>query len=47
LGVGPGQFPVAERCFAETLSHPIYPDLSDTDVDRIVERIRAHRGGAR
>jgi dTDP-4-amino-4,6-dideoxygalactose transaminase len=47
LGVGPGQFPVAERCFAETLSLPIYPDLSDTDVDRIVERIRAHRGGAR
>ena len=47
LGVRPGQFPVAERCFAETLSLPIYPDLSDSDVDRIVDRIRAHRGGAR
>ena len=47
LGVKPGQFPVAERCFAETLSLPIYPDLSDSDVDRVVERIRAHRGGAR
>ncbi|HXF58289.1 MAG TPA: DegT/DnrJ/EryC1/StrS aminotransferase family protein [Candidatus Saccharimonadales bacterium] len=47
LGVKPGQFPEAERCFAETLSLPIYPDLSDAQVDRIVERIRAHRGGAR
>jgi dTDP-4-amino-4,6-dideoxygalactose transaminase len=47
LGVKPGQFPVAERCFADTLSLPIYPDLSDADVDRVIERIRAHRGGAR
>jgi dTDP-4-amino-4,6-dideoxygalactose transaminase len=47
LGVRPGEFPLAERCFAETLSLPIYPDLSVADVDRIVERIRAHRGGAR
>jgi len=47
LGVRPGQFPVAEGSFAETLSLPIYPDLSDSEVDRIVERIRAHRGGAR
>jgi len=47
LGVKPGAFPVAERCFAETLSLPIYPDLSDSDVDRVIERIRSHRGGAR
>ncbi len=44
LGVGPGSFPVAEKCFQETLSLPIYPDLTDADVDRVVERIRAHLG---
>jgi perosamine synthetase len=47
IGVRPGQFPAAERCFEETLSLPIYPDLSDSDADRIVDRIRAHLGGAR
>ncbi|HZI89745.1 MAG TPA: DegT/DnrJ/EryC1/StrS aminotransferase family protein [Candidatus Polarisedimenticolia bacterium] len=47
LGVRAGQFPAAEKIFAETLSLPIYPDLTDADVDRVVERIRAHRGGAR
>ena len=44
LGVGAGQFPASERCFEETLSLPIYPDLSDSDVDRVSERIRAHLG---
>lgn len=46
LGVGAGQFPASERCFEETLSLPIYPDLSDSDVDRVSERIRAHLGGS-
>jgi len=45
LGVKPGQCPNAERCFDETLSIPIYPDLSDPDVDRIAERIRHHLTG--
>lgn len=45
LGVRAGQFPVAERCFMETLSLPIYPDLADEDVDWIVDRIRAHLMG--
>jgi len=31
LGVRPGQFPAAERCFEETLSLPIYPDLTDAE----------------
>jgi dTDP-4-amino-4,6-dideoxygalactose transaminase len=42
LGVREGQFPVAERCFKETLSLPIYPDLTDSDVDRVTERLRHH-----
>jgi dTDP-4-amino-4,6-dideoxygalactose transaminase len=40
LGVRAGQFPAAERCFRETLSLPIFPDLADPDVDWITERIR-------
>src|SRR6267143_5500974 len=35
LGVRPGQFPAAERCFEETLSLPIYPDLTDAEADRV------------
>ena len=42
LGVRPGQFPKAERCFQETLSLPIFPDLTDSDVAWITERIRHH-----
>ena len=47
LGVRAGQFPAAERCFEETLSLPIYPDLADSEVDSVAERVRAHLGGAR
>ena len=45
LGVRAGQFPVAERCFEETLSLPIYPDLTDADVDRVAGRIVTHLMG--
>jgi perosamine synthetase len=42
LGLRAGMYPNAERCYAEALSLPIYPDLSDADVDRVIERIRTH-----
>jgi dTDP-4-amino-4,6-dideoxygalactose transaminase len=42
LGVREGDCPVAEACYAATLSLPIYPDLSDADADRVAERVRAH-----
>jgi len=45
LGVRPGRFPNAERCFEETLSLPIYPDLADADVDRVAQRVRFHLTG--
>jgi perosamine synthetase len=45
LGVQPGAYPQAERCFEETLSLPIYPDLADADVDRVAHRIRTHLKG--
>ena len=37
-----GDFPVAESIFARIVSLPIYPDLSDAEVDRVcaaVERV--------
>ncbi len=39
LGHGAGSFPAAERCAAEILSLPIYPQLRDDEVRQIVERI--------
>ena len=40
LGLRAGMYPNAEACYAETLSLPIYPDLTDDDVDRVVEAVR-------
>ncbi|HET9253388.1 MAG TPA: DegT/DnrJ/EryC1/StrS family aminotransferase [Candidatus Eisenbacteria bacterium] len=44
LGVRAGQFPVAERVYDETLSLPIWPDMTDAQVDRVAERVRFHMG---
>ncbi|HKQ20363.1 MAG TPA: DegT/DnrJ/EryC1/StrS family aminotransferase, partial [Candidatus Eisenbacteria bacterium] len=46
LGVRDGDCPVAESCYATTLSLPIYPDLSDADVDRVADRVKAHMTGS-
>ena len=45
LGLRPGAYPNAETAYAKTLSLPIYPDLSDADVDRVAGRIRHHLTG--
>ncbi len=45
LGVRPGQFPAAEAAYARTLSLPIWPDMTDADVDRVAERVRTHVEG--
>ncbi|HEU4725645.1 MAG TPA: DegT/DnrJ/EryC1/StrS aminotransferase family protein [Candidatus Eisenbacteria bacterium] len=42
LGVKTGQFPEAEAVFAGTLSLPIWPDMSEADVSRVIERVRFH-----
>ncbi len=39
LGYGPGDFPVAERIGAQTLTLPLFPAMSDQDVDRVCEAI--------
>jgi dTDP-4-amino-4,6-dideoxygalactose transaminase len=40
LGYQRGMCPNAERFYAEELSLPLFPDLSDDDVDRVIELVR-------
>jgi len=39
LGYRRGMCPVAEAFYAEELSLPLYPDLTETDQDRVVESL--------
>lgn len=38
-GYKPGDFPHAEDAYSRCLSLPIYPDLSDEDVERVIEAV--------
>ncbi len=38
-GTGPGDFPDAEKYYAQALSLPMYPDLTDADCERVVEEL--------
>jgi dTDP-4-amino-4,6-dideoxygalactose transaminase len=40
LGHTQGQFPVAEKLAATCWSLPLYPELTETDVDRVVSALR-------
>lgn len=44
LGWKKGQFPVAETYSAQEISLPMYPDLADSDVDRVIELVRDFAG---
>lgn len=39
LGLGPGAFPVAERCAQEFVSLPIYPELSSQQISAVIESV--------
>lgn len=41
LGYGEGQFPVAEQASRELLALPLYPELTDAQVDQVVMTLRA------
>jgi UDP-4-amino-4,6-dideoxy-N-acetyl-beta-L-altrosamine transaminase len=48
FGTGPGLCPVAEAAYEHILSLPIFPAMSDSDVERVVEALgRAVRPAAR
>ena len=41
VGVGPGGLPRTEQVVTEIVSLPMYPQLADAQVDRVIEAIRA------
>jgi dTDP-4-amino-4,6-dideoxygalactose transaminase len=40
MGLGVGSFPVAEETAKTSLSLPLYPQMSDWDVDYVCDRVR-------
>lgn len=40
FGYEPGSFPVAERIGARTISLPLYPRLTDTEIDYIIDSVK-------
>ncbi|MBO0840349.1 MAG: aminotransferase class I/II-fold pyridoxal phosphate-dependent enzyme [Sciscionella sp.] len=46
LGYRRGLCPNAERFYAEELSLPLFPDLTDADIERVITNVRAFFGSA-
>jgi dTDP-4-amino-4,6-dideoxygalactose transaminase len=46
LGYTPGAFPIAERCAAEFVSLPMYPELTHSQVEQVVEGVKEAVAGA-
>jgi dTDP-4-amino-4,6-dideoxygalactose transaminase len=44
MGYRPGQFPNAEAAYAGAISLPIWPGMSDGQVDRVVDAVRGAIG---
>jgi dTDP-4-amino-4,6-dideoxygalactose transaminase len=44
LGQGPGSCPVTERAADEMISLPMYPDLTEAQVDRVVDALAVALG---
>ncbi len=41
LGLAEGSFPVSERCAAEVLSLPMFPELTEAHIDKVVREVKA------
>ena len=41
LGLGPGSFPVAERCAGEILSLPMFPELTPAQIETVARELKA------
>ncbi len=39
LGLGPGSFPVAERCAEEFVSLPMFPELSSSQISAVIDAV--------
>jgi dTDP-4-amino-4,6-dideoxygalactose transaminase len=46
LGYTPGAFPIAERCAAEFVSLPMYPELTHSQVEQVIEGVKEAVAGA-
>ena len=44
LGYKPGQFPNTEQACAEVLALPIFPELSDAQIQRVADTVLAFYG---
>ena len=44
LGHQPGAFPVAERCAREFISLPMYPELTEEQLEKVVQSLEAAVG---
>ena len=41
MGYRPGDFPCAERAYAGAISLPIWPGMTDADIDRVIAAVDA------
>ncbi len=39
MGLGPGSFPIAERCAAEFVSLPMYPELTKAQIEHVIQAV--------
>lgn len=47
LGLGPGSFPVAERCADEFLSLPMFPELTPEQIETVTREVESQLASAR
>lgn len=41
LGLGPGSYPISERCSQEIISLPMFPELSESEIETVIREVSA------